>query len=141
MIALQQSIIHFDWTIENGAQYVTHFLCSQFSPYPGVTLGRSAWPAVCLLFTLPTLISCYYQEDEGKTFKITAGDEFTTQHTSHHFQSSYPLSTEPIPPISFKDEADFSTSSTSSTSSGELMNLSLNESSKMMITSFIGFSI
>ncbi|KAK8821298.1 hypothetical protein WA538_005925, partial [Blastocystis sp. DL] len=71
MIEFQQSVTHIDSFVHNASHYTIHYICSQSSPYPSVTLYRSTWPAVCLLFTLPMIPSCYYEEDEGKSFKIT----------------------------------------------------------------------
>lgn len=121
MMDLQLSITHANGLVENGAQYTVHFLCSQFSPYPSMTLGRSAWPAVCLLFTLPSLCSCYYQEDEGRVFKITVGDEYVQQHQAvstcsiedHRISSS--LSSSSI------SSSSSSSSSSTTTTSTEIM--------------------
>ena len=101
MIEFQQSVTHIDSFVHNAPHYTIHYICSQFSPYPSVTLYRSTWPAVCLLFTLPMIPSCYYEEDEGKSFKITVGDEYAMQRSSrsHSFSDSLDV----IPACSMKE--------------------------------------
>lgn len=42
---------------------------------------------MCLLFTLPSLLSCFYCEDEGRSFKITADDEARRQSRSSRLHS------------------------------------------------------
>lgn len=101
MIEFQQSVTHIDSFVHNAPHYTIHYICSQSSPYPSVTLYRSTWPAVCLLFTLPMIPSCYYEEDEGKSFKITVGDEYAMQRSSrsHSFSDSLDV----IPACSMKE--------------------------------------
>lgn len=122
MFEFQKSITHLTSPIENASHYVVHFICSQYSPYPSITLHRSTWPAVCLLFTLPTLPSCYYREDEGKSFKITSGDEYVL-HRSRNY--SFGESLDPIPPLSIKESIDIPLA--------EVMTFPSNEESSMSI--------
>ena len=103
MFEFQKSITHLTSFIENASHYVVHFICSQYSPYPSITLHRSTWPAVCLLFTLPTLPSCYYREDEGKSFKIPSGEEYVLRRSCNH---SFGESLDPIPPMSITESID-----------------------------------
>lgn len=78
---------HIGSPITNASFYTIHFLCNENTPYPSATLHRATWPAVCLLFTLPSLLSCFYCEDEGRSFKITADDESRRQSRSSRLQS------------------------------------------------------
>ena len=78
---------HIGSPIANASFYTVHFLCNENTPYPSATLHRATWPAVCLLFTLPSLPSCFYCEDEGRSFKITADDETRRQSRSSRLHS------------------------------------------------------
>ena len=78
---------HIGSPIANAPFYTVHFLCNENTPYPSATLHRATWPAVCLLFTLPSLLSCFYCEDEGRSFKITADDEARRQSRSSRLHS------------------------------------------------------
>ena len=66
----------------DGSSYFIHFLCNDVTPYPSMTLKRATWPAVCLLYTLPSKQLCYYREDEGHCIKVTQGDEFMMKQSS-----------------------------------------------------------
>ena len=151
MIEFQQSITHIDSFVHNAPHYTVHYICSQFSPYPSVTLHRSTWPAVCLLFTLPMIPSCYYEEDEGKSFKITAGDEFAMQRSSrsHSFSDSMDVipacsMREPLGMGSLKGSASFAKSSsvlTPEITMSESVGVSVNDFTKTPANDSMGIRV
>lgn len=78
---------HIRSPIANAPFYTVHYLCNENTPYPSATLHRSTWSGVCLLFTMPCIPSCFYKEDEGRSYKVTAGDETLRQSHSSHVRS------------------------------------------------------
>lgn len=71
---LTTNISHLLSPLENGSFFTVHYLCNENAPYPSITLSRATWPAVCLLYTLPSSVACYYREDEGKSFKVSLAE-------------------------------------------------------------------
>ena len=74
MMELTTNISHLLSPLENGSFFTVHYLCNENAPYPSITLSRATWPAVCLLYTLPSSVACYYREDEGKSFKVSLAE-------------------------------------------------------------------
>ena len=74
MMELTANISHLLSPLENGSFFTVHYLCNENAPYPSITLSRATWPAVCLLYTLPSSVACYYREDEGKSFKVSLAE-------------------------------------------------------------------
>ena len=79
------TITHVIPSFVHGSSYFIHFLCNDVTPYPSMTLKRATWPAVCLLYTLPSMQLCYYREDEGHCIKVTQGDEFMMKQSSNQW--------------------------------------------------------
>ena len=73
---------HIRSPVANAPFYTVHYLCNENTPYPSATLHRATWPGVCLLFTMPCIVSCFYKEDEGRSYKVTAGGETLRQSHS-----------------------------------------------------------
>ena len=88
---------HLTSSIVNGVRYYIHYICNESSPYPTMTLKRATWPAVCLLYTLPSMTLCYYKEDEGRCIKITQGDEYTITSTSYSSVENDPVEVMELP--------------------------------------------
>ena len=76
-----------------------------------MTLKRATWPAVCLLYTLPSMQLCDYREDEGHCIKVTQGDEFMMKESSNQWNDEL-----------IEDNIEVMTLSSSSTSFYYIMN-------------------